>query len=110
MLDPLIPFALLIVVMLTLCFAAIPPRVSPDLTLYFATLVLFVGVASPSEYLPDAPGIVSVCPDRIKDPLIPFALLISEELTLCLAAIAPIVSPDLTLYFAVYVAFFLDEA
>ena len=46
MLEPLIPFVLFIVVMLTLCLAAMPPKVSPDLTLYFATLVLFVGVAS----------------------------------------------------------------
>ena len=52
---------------------------------------------------------VSVWPDRINDPLIPFALLMDKALTLCLAAIAPRVSPDLTLYLTVEVIF-LDDA
>ena len=82
---------------LTPCFWAIPPSVSPDLTLYFPGLPLLDDLFELADELL-APGIVKVCPTRIVEPFILFAFLIDVALTPCLCAITPRVSPDLTLY------------
>ena len=84
---------------LTPCFSAMPPRVSPDLTLYFDGLLL--DELFELEYDPFEPGMVSVWPTWIFEPFILLASLIDASLTPCLWAILPKVSPDLTLYFVV---------